>query len=141
MYGLATVMDSVYWYYSPLSILPLLHIVNIMRDKQDHVTVLLVTMLLQLERQGYFNLSRFPSHQPLKRDYTAPFEQHVNHYHQEMNPVKFPEKIPEPYKGYAMKLYGLWHSRPEMPCPERYVIGRTVAEEEFRTHSFQENGF
>lgn len=127
MYNLTTVHDAVYWFYSPLSILPVMHIFNYMREKYDHVTILLMTMLLQLEREGHVNLTRYPSHLPLQRDFTSPFEPQVNNYNEQMNNSKGAQKIPEQYKNYATKLYNLWHERPEMPMPDRYIIGKTVA--------------
>jgi len=133
MYALPTVLDTVYAYYSPLGVSPVLHIVNYMREKYEHVMVLLVSMLLQLEREGLIDLNRYPSTLPLQRDYAYWFEQQADHYYEQMVNPKGGQKIPDNYKGYATRLHNLWYSRPEKPRPLRYLIGKTISEQEIRS--------
>lgn len=113
MYALPTILDLVYSYYSPLGMPPILHIVNYMREKFDHVTVLIVSMLLQLEHDGVIHLSDYPSSLPLQQDYTAWMDQFVTNYHEEMVSPKGSNRIiPDNYKGYATRLLRLWKTRP-----------------------------
>ena len=138
MYSLPTVHDSVYAYQSPLGIAPILHIINYMREKYDHVTVLLATMLLQLEHDGVLNLNDYPSHLPLQSDYTSWFDHQIEHYYEQMISPKSGQKIPDNYKGYATKIHTLWKSRPELSRPQRYIIGKTISEKEIRRIQLQE---
>jgi hypothetical protein len=132
MYALQTVQDVVYGYYSPLGIAPVLQIVNTMKEKHEHVMVLLITMLLQLEHDGVLDLNRYPSNIPLQREYTHWFEAQVDRYYEQMLAVKSGQKIPDHYKAYATRLHNLWYSRPELPQPQRYLIGKTLSETEIR---------
>jgi hypothetical protein len=127
MYNLPTVLDVVYEYCSPLGIAPVLKIIHHMREKYDHVTILLIIMLLQLEREGHISLSQYPGNLPLQCDYTSWFETQIDNYYEQMMNPKGGQKIPDNYKGYATKVHNLWHSRPEQSRPARYLIGKTLA--------------
>jgi|JI6StandDraft_1071083.scaffolds.fasta_scaffold19444_1 hypothetical protein len=132
MYALPTVLDIVYGFYSPLGISPVLYIINYMREKYEHVTVLLTSMILQLEQDGLLNLNSYPSNLPLERNYTSWMERQVDQYYEQMVNPKGGQKIPDNYKGYATRLHNLWYGRPELPHPQRYLIGKTISEKEIR---------
>lgn len=57
-------------YYSPLGVIPFTTSIFHLKDKFEHITILLVIMMLELERDGLLDLRQLPSIEPLYSDYT-----------------------------------------------------------------------
>ena len=77
---MSAIDESVRLYYSPLGVSPLLETVFSLKDKYEHITILLITLLLELEKEGVVDLRLLPAVQPLFHDYTHWFGEYIGDY-------------------------------------------------------------
>lgn len=56
---------------------------NLVMEKNQHISALLISMLLQLEKDGYISLNDYPPQTLLNEDYTSEWNQFVNSYYED----------------------------------------------------------
>ena len=83
-YGIHPDTDPILVYVSALGLSSVLQLITKFKTKTQHVAALLISMVLQLEADGFINnLDEYPSKNALDTCYTSWFESFVNTYYDE----------------------------------------------------------
>lgn len=125
VYGINPDQEVILNYVSPVRSHPLLQQLVKFKSRAQHVACLLLSMLLQLEADGYIhNLDAYPSLFAFTHPYTFWFEEFVENYYEETHR----SLIAKHYTDYGNRIKALWDNRPKrsFPAAPLYIIGKTV---------------
>ena len=122
-YGLYSLRENIFTFKSAVRFDPLLHM-NLVMEKNQHISALLLSMLLQLEKDGYLSLNDYPPTTVNNEEYTSEFNSFVSSYYEESR---------RSYKGshyveYGERLRELWANRVAKPRLHRnWLVGSTTS--------------
>lgn len=126
VFGINPEQDVLLNYVSAVRASPLTQQLVKFKNKAQHVASLLLTLMLQLEADGYLhNLDQLPSLFAFTQPYTFWFQEFVDSYYEDTHR----SFIAKHYTDYGDRLKALWLGRPHRPFPAhpQYLVGRTLS--------------
>lgn len=122
LYGMHSLNETAFNFKSPLRCHPILQM-NLMMEKNQHISALLISMLLQLEKDGVVSLNDYPPQNLLNDDYTSEWNQFVNGYYEDNRKAYRGSQ----YLEYGERIKELWSTRqPKPKLHKNWLIGATI---------------
>ena len=126
VFGINPDQDQILNFVSAVRMTPFTQHLIKFKSRAQHVAALILTMLLQLEADGYIeNLDSLPSPFAFHQSFTFWFEDFVDGYYEETHR----SFIAKHYTEYGNRLRSLWEGRPNRHYDVRphYLVGRSLA--------------
>jgi hypothetical protein len=122
LFGVYSLRESIFVYKSAVRYDPILQM-NLVQEKNQHISALLISMLLQLEKDGFISLNDYPSGNVMNEEYSSEFNQFVNSYYEESR---------RSYKGsnyieYGERIKDLWSARQSKPRKHKNWLGGAIS--------------